>query len=177
MKQTDADSQFSPELNALLADYLNGLSERDVMMAEHKYGRATLVELLAAVQPAPIDPFHEALFSYVADGAAGIMCWHLLPNLAQYEQLRFKDEWDEEAINLASRADVPWQCLVAKFGNRAEVWQAVDLSPDEVLENIQILIDAGVNMEPYIAKLETLCECGEGVRVAMGKAVATRDGK
>ena len=153
MKQTDTGDQFSPALYALLADYLNGLTERDVMMIEHQYGIAVLSELLTTVQPAPVDPFHEALFSYVADGPAGIMYWHLLPNLAMYEQLRFKDKWDEEAINLASRADIPWQALVTKFGNRAEVWQAVDLSRDEILENWELLQEAGVNLEPYRQKL------------------------
>lgn len=157
MKQTDAGGQFSPRANAMMTDYLNELSERDVMRIEHRFGITSLAELLAAVQPAPADPFHEALFTYITDGLASVTNWLLLPNLAMYEQLKLKDTWDEEAINLASRADVPWQFLIARFGNRAEVWQAVELSAEETEENWALLVEAGVNLEPYRAKLEADC--------------------
>lgn len=135
------------------AAWLNQLTESFVMLFEHRQTLAGLAGMLEAVKPEPADPFHAALFSYIRDGAASITAWHLLPNLWQYEQLKLKDEWDEEAINLASRADVPWQFLIAKFGNRAEVWQAVELSAEELGENWALLVDAGVNLESYRAKL------------------------
>jgi len=132
----------------------NLITERDIMLSEHKHGLAALAKILAAIQPTFTDPFCEALVGYIVNGPASVTAWHLLPNLAQYEQLKLKDEWDEEAINLASRADIPWQILIDWFGNQAAVWQAVELSADEILENWELLQDAGVNLEPYRAKLD-----------------------
>jgi len=135
-------------------DRKNRIIERNIMRLEHNYGRAALAGIMTAIQPPLPNPFREALLGYIIDGPASVTAWHLLPNLAQYEQLKLKDEWDEEAINLASRADIPWQILIDWFGNQAAVWQAVELSADEILENWELLQDAGVNLEPYRAKLD-----------------------
>lgn len=147
-------SQFGkPIPNALrkaVADRLNRLTEYEVMKYASRKGQVSLADVLNMIHPKPKDETQEALFGYIVGNGLNT---ELLPRIAAYEQLKGKTEFDAEVPALAKACDATWEFLVSKFGNKAEVWNIAKLPYMATLRNLNNLVGAGVDLEPYIELL------------------------
>jgi len=94
-----------------------------------KYDRDGAVKLrdaLRILRPKPANDAQSALFRYLVKQE--IDAKHL-PKLAAKAELLRKERLDPEAIELAGRAHATWEVLTSKFGNTAEVWNALRFLP------------------------------------------------
>ncbi|MDD5726077.1 MAG: TROVE domain-containing protein [Patescibacteria group bacterium] len=94
-----------------------------------KYDRDGAVKLrdaLRILRPKPVSDAQSALFRYLVKQE--INATHL-PKLAAKAELLRKEQLDPEAIELAARAHATWEVLTSKFGNTAEVWNALRFLP------------------------------------------------
>lgn len=79
-----------------------------------------------------------------------------LPKIAALRALAQQREFGPEAIRLAKAAHATWEVLISQFGNKAEVWDALDLPFMAGLRNLRNLAQSGSTaaLDRFLAQLQ-----------------------
>lgn len=110
----------------------------------------SLRDVIRFIRPKPENEFQNQLFNYVVHDTVG----DKLERIAHRERLLAKSEWDNECQFLLSFSTATWEDAISKFGNKKEVWEAVNIPIMALIRNLRNLVNAGCDMKPYI---EMLC--------------------
>ena len=66
-----------------------------------------------------------------------------LRQIRALKQLLQKKEFDAEALELIQESHATWEVAISHFGNKAEVWNALDLPFMAGLRNLRNLLESG----------------------------------
>ena len=142
--------QFPNSLKKGIADALFQFDEYQL----EKYNRDGTVKLrdvLKVCHPAPSTAQQNALYRYLVTGEIDRT---LLPKLAAKQDFLLLTEFGDEARRLITEASVTWEVALAKFGNKKEVWEALNLPFMAMLRNLRNLIQADADMTSAIERLQ-----------------------
>lgn len=113
-------------------------------------------DVLRVCRPAPGD--RQALYKYLrwdwehlTDEEKG-----KLPKIGALRALAAIKTFGPEAIALAKEAHATWEVMISQYGNKAEVWDALDLPFMAGLRNLRNLLQAGskVALPKFLAQLQ-----------------------
>ncbi len=104
----------------------------------NKYKKG-LKDVLRLTHPKPKNEYQNQLYRYLIYDEVG----EELKQIRALKQLLRKQEFDDEAIELIRESHATWEVAVSKFGNKAEVWNALELPFMAGLRNLRNLLEAG----------------------------------
>ena len=117
-----------------LADTFENFDE--YQLNKYKNG---LKDVLRITHPKPKDSYRNQLYRYLIYDEVG----EELKQIRALKQLLAKEKFDEEAIELIRESHATWETVISKFGNKAEVWNALDLPFMAGLRNLRNLVECG----------------------------------
>lgn len=117
-----------------LADAFENFDEYQL----NKYKKG-LKDVLRITHPKPKDSYRNQLYRYLIYDEVG----EELKQIRALKQLLQKETFDEEAIELIRESHATWETAISKFGNKAEVWNALDLPFMAGLRNLRNLLECG----------------------------------
>lgn len=117
-----------------LADTFENFDE--YQLNKYKNG---LKDVLRITHPKPKDSYRNQLYRYLIYDEVG----EELKQIRALKQLLQKEYFDEEAIELIRESHATWETVISKFGNKAEVWNALDLPFMAGLRNLRNLVECG----------------------------------
>lgn len=117
-----------------LADTFENFDEYQL----NKYKKG-LKDVLRITHPKPKDSYRNQLYRYLIYDEVG----EELKQIRALKQLLQKEYFDEEAVELIRESHATWETAISKFGNKAEVWNALDLPFMAGLRNLRNLLEAG----------------------------------
>ncbi len=98
-----------------------------------------LKDVLRLTHPKPKDSYQNQLYRYLIYDEVG----EELKQIRALKQLLAKEKFDEETIELIRESHATWEIAISKFGNKAEVWDALDLPFMAGLRNLRNLLECG----------------------------------
>lgn len=104
----------------------------------NKYKKG-LKDVLRLTHPKPKNEYQNQLYRYLIYDEVG----EELKQIRALKQLLRKQEFDDEAIELIRESHATWEVAISHFGNKAEVWNALDLPFMAGLRNLRNLLEAG----------------------------------
>lgn len=129
---------------------LNQLTEYEATKYAGSSRAWKLLDVINYIHPKPRDEKQEALFGYII----GKHKTHeLLSLIAARDAFLSLEEWGPEAEELAASAHITWETAIPKFGNKKEVWEALNIPIMASVRNIRNMIEAGADLIPTIEKL------------------------
>jgi len=130
-----------------LADTFGNFDEYQL----NKY-KTGLKDVLRLTHPKPKDSYQNQLYRYLIYDEVG----EELKQIRALKQLLQKHEFDDEAIELIRESHATWELAISHFGNKAEVWNALDLPFMAGLRNLRNLLEAGAYkaLDSVIEKLK-----------------------
>lgn len=139
-------------LKKAVADALNKFDEYEI----EKYNRENRVvkmrDALRICHPKPKDNVHNALFNYIITGNLSDK-EKILPKLIAKEAFLKLTEFNDEAKKLIQDGSITWEVAISKFGNKPEVWDALNLPIMAAVRNLRNIILSGASIENVIDKL------------------------
>lgn len=117
-----------------LADTFENFDEYQL----NKYKKG-LKDVLRITHPKPKDSYRNQLYRYLIYDEVG----EELKQIRALKQLLQKEYFDEEAVELIRESHATWETAISKFGNKAEVWNALDLPFMAGLRNLRNLLECG----------------------------------
>lgn len=115
-----------------------------------KAGDVTLSDVLSLCRPRPTNASQEALFGYIKGKEVAA---DLIPKVVAKREFDALDAWGPEAVRLLKDGHVTWEVAITKFGNRKEVWEALQLPYMAALRNLRNMADAGADLKPVLDML------------------------
>lgn len=134
-----------------ISDALKHFDEYQLVKHNSEHYAVKLRDVLRVCHPDPETEDRRALYRYFLTDEINE---DLLPKLAARKKLARLKEFNDEARQLIAEGHVPWEVAVAQFGNRAEVWDALDLPIMAAVRNLRNLLGAGADVSKVVAKLE-----------------------
>lgn len=128
-----------------LADSFENFDE--YQLNKYKNG---LKDVLRITHPKPKDSYRNQLYRYLIYDEVG----EELKQIRALKQLLAKEKFDEEAIELIRESHATWEIAISKFGNKAEVWNALDLPFMAGLRNLRNLMQCGAYLDKVINMLK-----------------------
>ena len=117
-----------------LADTFENFDE--YQLNKYKNG---LKDVLRITHPKPKDSYRNQLYRYLIYDEVG----EELKQIRALKQLLAKEKFDEEAIELIRESHATWETAISRFGNKPEVWDALDLPFMAGLRNLRNLMECG----------------------------------
>lgn len=117
-----------------LADSFENFDEYQL----NKY-KTGLKDVLRLTHPKPKDEYRNQLYRYLIYNEVG----EELRQIRALKQLLQKKEFDAEALELIQESHATWEVAISHFGNKAEVWDALDLPFMAGLRNLRNLLECG----------------------------------
>ena len=117
-----------------LADAFENFDEYQL----NKYKKG-LKDVLRITHPKPKDSYRNQLYRYLIYDEVG----EELKQIRALKQLLQKEYFDEEAIELIRESHATWETAISRFGNKPEVWDALDLPFMAGLRNLRNLMQCG----------------------------------
>ena len=117
-----------------LADSFENFDEYQL----NKY-KTGLKDVLRLTHPKPKDSYRNQLYRYLIYDEVG----EELKQIRALKKLLQKTEFDAEAFELIKASHATWEVAISKFGNKAEVWDALDLPFMAGLRNLRNLLESG----------------------------------
>jgi len=117
-----------------LADTFENFDEYQL----NKYKKG-LKDVLRITHPKPKDSYRNQLYRYLIYDEVG----EELKQIRALKQLLAKEKFDEEAVELIRESHATWEIAISKFGNKAEVWDALELPFMAGLRNLRNLLECG----------------------------------
>lgn len=117
-----------------LADSFENFDEYQL----NKY-KTGLKDVLRLTHPKPKNSYQNQLYRYLIYDEVG----EELQQIRALKQLLQKEEFDAEAIELIQESHATWEVAISKFGNKAEVWNALDLPFMAGVRNLRNLLEVG----------------------------------
>jgi len=143
-------AKFPSSLKKGISDALNRFDEYQLEKYNNTSGTVKTKDVLRIAHPEPKDAKQNVLYRYLRYGELN---QELLPKIALKKNFLRKKELDAEALDMMQRGSITWEVAISKFGNRKEVWEALDLPFMAMLRNLRNMLNAGANMKPVIEKL------------------------
>ena len=103
-------------------------------------GAVTMRDVLRICHPKPQTAKQDALFSYIIDPST--FNPELLPKINMKKKF-LKSEDFNKARQYIADGSITWEVALSKFGNRAEVWNELDLPIMATLRNLRNIIESG----------------------------------
>lgn len=130
-----------------LADSFNKFDE--YQLNKYKEG---LKDVLRITHPKPKSEYQNKLYRYLIYGEVG----KELNQIYALKKLLQKKDFDEEAIELMKASHATWEVAISHFGNKAEVWDALELPFMAGLRNLRNLLESGAykTLDEVIEKLK-----------------------
>lgn len=117
-----------------LADSFENFDEYQL----NKY-KTGLKDVLRLTHPKPKDEYRNQLYRYLIYDEVG----NELKQIRALKKLLQKKEIDAEALELIQESHATWEVAISHFGNKAEVWNALDLPFMAGLRNLRNLLECG----------------------------------
>lgn len=117
-----------------LADSFENFDEYQL----NKY-KTGLKDVLRLTHPKPKDEYRNQLYRYLIYDEVG----DELKQIRALKKLLQKQEFDDEALELIQESHATWEVAISHFGNKAEVWNALDLPFMAGLRNLRNLLEVG----------------------------------
>jgi hypothetical protein len=117
-----------------LADSFENFDEYQL----NKYKKG-LKDVLRLTHPKPKDEYRNQLYRYLIYDEVG----NELKQIRALKKLLQKKEFDAEALELIQESHATWEVAISHFGNKAEVWNALDLPFMAGLRNLRNLLETG----------------------------------
>jgi 60 kDa SS-A/Ro ribonucleoprotein len=117
-----------------LADTFENFDE--YQLNKYKNG---LKDVLRITHPKPKNEYQNQMYRYLIYDEVG----EELRQIRALEKLLQKQEFDAEALELIQESHATWEVAISHFGNKAEVWNALDLPFMAGLRNLRNLLKAG----------------------------------
>lgn len=143
-------SKIPKQLRLGIQDALNGFDEYQLEKYRNEDGQLKTSDLMRIVHPEAKDFEHDTLFHYLRRGQ---FKGEPTPKIAAKIKLLKTDEFNDEARSLIREGSIPWEVAIAKFGNKKEVWDALQLPFMAMLRNLRNIIQAGADLRPAIEAL------------------------
>lgn len=139
---------------SLPASLKKGLADTFETFDEYQLNKykTGLKDVLRLTHPKPKNEYQNQLYRYLIYDEVG----EELKQIRALKQLLQKQEFDDEAIELIRESHATWEVAVSKFGNKAEVWNALELPFMAGLRNLRNLLEAGAYkaLDTVIEKLK-----------------------
>lgn len=116
-----------------LADSFENFDEYQL----NKY-KTGLKDVLRLTHPKPKDEYRNQLYRYLIYDEVG----EELKQIRALKKLLQKKEFDAEALELIQESHATWELAISHFGNKAEVWDALELPFMAGLRNLRNLLEA-----------------------------------
>lgn len=142
-------AMFPNSLKKGIADALERFDEYQF----EKYNRDASVKLrdvLRICHPKPKDEKQDAIYKYIIDGTINQT---LMPKTAIKNRFVRLDDFNNEAKEMVKNGSITWEVAIAKFGNKKEVWEALDLPFMAMLRNLRNMVQSGADLKSAIEKL------------------------
>ena len=117
-----------------LADAFENFDEYQL----NKYKKG-LKDVLRITHPKPKDSYRNQLYRYLIYDEVG----EELKQIRALKKLLQKKEFDAEALELIQESHATWEVAISHFGNKPEVWDALDLPFMAGLRNLRNLMQCG----------------------------------
>jgi hypothetical protein len=117
-----------------LADSFESFDEYQL----NKY-KTGLKDVLRLTHPKPKDSYRNQLYRYLIYGEVG----EELKQIRALKKLLQKKEFDAEALELIQESHATWELAISHFGNKTEVWNALDIPFMAGLRNLRNLLETG----------------------------------
>lgn len=130
-----------------LADSFENFDEYQL----NKY-KTGLKDVLRLTHPKPKNEYQNQLYRYLIYDEVG----EELKQIRALKKLLQKQEFDAEALELIQESHATWELAISHFGNKAEVWNALDIPFMAGLRNLRNLLEAGAYeaLDAVIEKLK-----------------------
>ncbi|OPZ89380.1 MAG: TROVE domain protein [Firmicutes bacterium ADurb.Bin419] len=129
---------------------LLSLSEYDVSKYAGNKGWK-MHDIVNYIHPKPLNEKQEMLFGYIVGKNKADE--KTLPLLYARDEFLKKTELDEEALGLIQKGSITWETAISKFGNNANVWDALDIPIMASIRNIRNIVNSEASLDPVISKL------------------------
>jgi hypothetical protein len=117
-----------------MADAIENFDEYQL----NKYKKG-LKDVLRITHPKPKNEYQNQLYRYLIYDEVG----EELKQIRALRQLLAKEKFDGEAVELIRESHATWEIAISKFGNKAEVWDALELPFMAGLRNLRNLLKSG----------------------------------
>jgi len=149
LSKNGSKAEFPNSLKKGIADALNQFDEYQI----EKYNRNLTIKLkdvLRICHPKPKDKTQEAIFNYLITGNIDS---DYMPKTTYKNKFVKLAEFNDEAKEMIKNGSITWEVAIAKFGNKKEVWEALELPFMAMLRNLRNVVQAGADLKPAIEKL------------------------
>lgn len=119
-----------------MADAIENFDEYQL----NKYKKG-LKDVLRITHPKPKNEYQNQLYRYLIYDEVG----EELKQIRALRQLLAKEKFDGEAVELIRESHATWEIAISKFGNKAEVWDALELPFMAGLRNLRNLLECGAH--------------------------------
>jgi len=126
---------------SLPASLKKGLADTFGNFDEYQFNKykTGLKDVLRLTHPKPKNEYQNQLYRYLIYDEVG----EELKQIRALKKLLQKKEFDAEALELIQESHATWEVAISHFGNKAEVWNALDLPFMAGLRNLRNLLECG----------------------------------
>lgn len=139
---------------SLPASLKKGLADTFGNFDEYQFNKykTGLKDVLRLTHPKPKNEYQNQLYRYLIYDEVG----EELKQIRALKKLLQKKEFDAEALELIQESHATWEVAISHFGNKAEVWNALDLPFMAGLRNLRNLLETGAYkaLDSVIEKLK-----------------------
>lgn len=139
-------------LRDAISERLLNLSEYEATKYYKKNAAWSLRDIIRFIHPKPSTPEQSALFNYIVKNEIDEK---YLPFIAKRARILKADTLTDDILNDISEINMTWESAISKFGNKKEVWDALDLPFMAMLRNFRNLINSGANIDKYLDRLQS----------------------
>lgn len=140
---------FPEALKKIIRKKLMNITEYEALKYSGNNRDWSLRDLLRMFRPKAETAEQNSLFRYIVTGEAD-KCLELVNNR---KRLAKKTEWDSECEDIMREGGITWEFAISHFGNKPEIWNALNLPFMAMLRNLRNLIESKADISRYIERL------------------------